>query len=77
MVDPVYFCVIGLVRGAISMEAICHEAVHAAYAYTNRVRTLSWPGSQDSPEENLCYPAGRIAAEINRKLWKHDLYKKL
>lgn len=73
-VDPTYFCVVGFILGKLSMEFIAHESVHAAYAYARRVAgRKSWPDKED-PEEHVCYPAGRIAAAINRLFHSHGLY---
>lgn len=75
-VDSRYFCVIGLCEKHLSMEIISHEAVHAGYAYAKRVNLKNlWYGAKENDEELVCYPAGRIAAEINRKLHKAGLYK--
>lgn len=71
-VDPRYFAVMCLVRSALCMEVITHEAVHAAYAYVNRSR-VKWP-DHDNPEERICYPAGRIAKHINIAIHDAGLY---
>ena len=76
VVDPRYFCLIGLCKTHLSMEAICHEAVHAGYAFALRKMKAPWLAEiGDMKEEAVAYPAGRIAAAINRVLWKHGLYK--
>ena len=73
-VDPTYFCVMGFILGNLSMEYIAHESVHAAYAYARRVAgRKTWPDNED-PEEHVCYPAGRMAAAINRLFHNHRLY---
>jgi len=60
-VDPRYFAVMGLIQGHTNDEILCHEAVHAAFAYAKRVghRNL-WAGARTLDEEMICYPAGRI-----------------
>lgn len=73
--DPRYFCVIGLVKGFLSMEIISHESVHAGFAYAKRIKKTPW--DQDAlgfDEETVCYPAGAIAAAINRAIDKAGLY---
>lgn len=65
-VDPRYFAVMGLIRKAVNVEVVCHEAMHVGFAYARR-RGFScdvWPGAKDMPEENICYPAGRIANNV-------------
>jgi hypothetical protein len=74
-VDPRYFCVIGLIIGKLSMEVISHEAVHAAFAYVKRKSRSPWDvHAKRHDEEAVAYPAGRIAAAINRALHKAKLY---
>lgn len=73
--DPRYFCLIGLLKGSLSMEIICHEAVHAGFAFHIRRSRIPWPGVEDLPEEAICYPAGRIASAINRAIDKAGLYR--
>jgi hypothetical protein len=64
-VDPRYFCVIGLVNEHLSREFIVHESVHAAFAYSRRVRGKHrWFDDDKDGEERICYPAGRIASDI-------------
>lgn len=76
VVDPRYFCLIGLCRTHLSMEAISHEAVHAGYAFALRKMKAPWfQDIGDMKEEAVAYPAGRIAAAINRVLWKEGLYQ--
>jgi hypothetical protein len=74
-VDPRYFCLIGLVHGFLSMEIICHEAGHAGFAYAKRRRGNHWVDALTLDEENVCYPAGRIAAAINRFVHRKGLYE--
>lgn len=73
--DRRYFCIIGLSVKHLSMEIITHESVHAGYAYRERVPSKGWPGSRHMPEEAVCHPARRIAAAINRFLYKQKLYQ--
>lgn len=76
-VDPRYFAIVALVKGFLGMEVICHESVHAACAYARRSRG-SVPVrrfTQNDDEEAICYPAGKIAAAINRTLYEHGLYE--
>lgn len=76
VVDPRYFCLIGLCRTHLSMEAISHEAVHAGYAFALRKMKAPWfQDIGDMKEEEVAYPAGRIAAAINRVLHKEGLYQ--
>lgn len=74
-VDPRYFCVIALTRKYLSMEVITHESVHAACCFMKRKSRTPWADlAKVNDEEALAYPAGRIAAAINRVLHKHNLY---
>lgn len=76
VVDPRYFCLIGLCRTHLTMEAISHEAVHAGYAFALRKMKAPWlQYIDDMKEEAVAYPAGRIAAAINRVLHKEGLYE--
>lgn len=75
VVDPIYFCIMGLVASELCFEVICHEAIHAGFCYAKRVRHRNiWFDVHDLDEEHVCYPAGIIAATINRICFKHDLY---
>ena len=74
-VDPRYFCIIGLTANNLNMEIVSHEAVHAAFAYAKRHRRDFWVDADKLDEETVCYPAGRIAASINRFLHEKGLYK--
>ncbi len=73
-VDPQYYCVIGLCRERLTVEAITHECVHAAFAYSNRKSgKFEWKiDDTDMDEEEICYPAGRIAAAIVKTLHNED-----
>lgn len=67
--DPRYFCLIGLVRGHLTTEVICHESVHAGYAYTKRVERTPWDRHAKAfDEEAIAYPAGVIARRIVESL---------
>lgn len=74
-VDPRYFCVISLQRKHLTMEVITHESVHAACCFMKRKTRAPWADiAKANDEEALAYPAGRIAAAINRILHKENLY---
>lgn len=74
--DSRYFCIIALVKNYLCMEVICHEAVHAAFSYSKRIKRSPWDCcTGDFHEEELCYPAGRIAAEIVHSCRKGGLIK--
>ena len=77
LVDPSYFCVIGLAKTHLTMEVICHEATHAGFAYAARHRRDFFVNQDhmDIPEEDVCYPSGMIAAGINRFLNYKGLYE--
>ena len=72
--DPRYFCVIGLVVGHLGMEVITHEAGHAGFCYAKRVQRAPWAAARDFDEEEVCDPAGMIAAAIKRFLHRRGLY---
>lgn len=75
-VDPRYFCFIGLTRKHLNMETISHEAVHAAFCFVKRKSRTPWSVlAKTHDEEAIAYPAGRIAAAINRALHKRNLYE--
>lgn len=73
--DPRYFCVIGLCLGHLSMEIISHEAVHAGFCYARRRGRNPWNDDRSLGEEDVAYPAGAIAAAINRYLFAEGLYE--
>lgn len=74
-VDERYFCVMGLVKGHLSMEIIAHESAHAAFAFVKRKSRCPWDAqAKDYDEESICYPLGRIARAINNILYKAKLY---
>lgn len=74
--DRRYFCLIGLCLGELSMEIVSHEAVHAAYCYEKRVKRNLFGTIGSFDEERIAYPAGTIAAAINRFLHKRGLYER-
>lgn len=76
VVDPRYYCVIGLTKGRLNMEVVTHEAVHAGFCYAKRRKGDLWHGAKDLDEENVCYPAGIIASQINKVLHDAGLYPK-
>lgn len=73
-VDPRYVSVMALCQENLGMEIITHEAVHAGFFYARRTRQ-KWPNQDDCEDEAVCYPAGRIAAAVNRFLHAKGLYK--
>lgn len=73
-VDPRYFCVIGLLKDHLRMEIICHEAVHAGFAYAARQQRKQWVKGDVLDEEQVCYPAGRIASAINLFCHREGMY---
>lgn len=75
-VDRRYFAVMGLVQTHLTMEIVCHEAVHAGFAYERRQKRKFWPGQEELDEEGVCYPVGRIATGVNRLLYENGLYPK-
>lgn len=77
-VDARYFCIIGLIAGHCGMEILTHESVHAAFAYYKRIRgrTTLWPGSDENEEEDVCYPAGRIATALADWCHRRNYFKK-
>ena len=81
VVDPNYFCVMGLVVSKIGMEIITHESVHAGINYVKRVKHRNlWKEVGQLDEEELCYPIGRIASHVNELLYEsgmYDIYEKL
>lgn len=65
-VDPRYFAVMGISLPDCDAEVICHESVHAGFAWAKRVK----PGklwalkNEENEEEFVCYPAGYIARRV-------------
>lgn len=70
-VDPRYFAVMGLAATKLSMNIITHECVHAAFAYSRRVKP-KWPG-EPANEEAIAYPAGFIGRKVVAHLNKFKL----
>jgi hypothetical protein len=75
--DRRYFCLIGLHKRGLSMEVISHEAVHAGFCYEKRVRRNLFGKACDFDEERIAYPAGAIAAAINRFVYSKGLYERV
>ena len=75
-VDPRYFCLIALLKDHLRMEIITHECVHAGFAYAARQNQKQWQKGDVMDEEEVCYPAGRIAYSVNLFLHEEGLYKK-
>lgn len=74
-VDRNYYCIMCLAKPHLTMEVVCHESVHAGYAFALRKLRAPWVQDiGDMKEEEVAYPAGLIAAAINRVLHKRKLY---
>ncbi len=77
--DPRYSAVVVLVKSHLTMEIICHEAVHAGLAHARRMlrRPELVVGSYDNmmTEEVVAYATGEIAAAINRFCHKEGIYE--
>lgn len=74
-VDARYFAIMGLIAGHCTMEILCHESVHAGFAYAKRVHKKDlWHNSKDLDEEDVCYPSGRIAGALAGWCAKHNYY---
>lgn len=79
-VDPRFFCVMAFAlktkikAGPGWMELITHESVHAGLCYAKRHAKNFWVDEGNLGEENIAYPAGKIAAAINRHMVKRSLY---
>lgn len=69
--DPRYYAVMCLLRQHLTTNIIVHEAVHAGIALAER-STKVWDRSGNW-EEQLCYPTGRIAANIVHALRQDGL----
>ncbi len=72
---PRYFCVIGLCLGYLDMEVVAHEAAHVGFCYARRVKKDPFLETFESPEEVVCYAAGRAARAINATLHEAGLYE--
>lgn len=75
LVDPRYFCIIALTLKNLSCEVITHESVHAGNAFNRRRRGNIWPNANGDNEENIAYPTGVIASQINNILHDRGIYK--
>ncbi len=77
VVDPRYYCIVGLCLGHLDTEIIAHECGHAALSYVRRTkhRNLFRP-LFDFDEEHLCHPLGRLVAAVNDCLLEKGLYDK-
>lgn len=73
-VDPRYFAIMGLVHGHLNMEIVTHESVHAAFCYAKRCKRTPWAHHAEFDEEEVAYPAGRIARALNAYLHDEGLY---
>jgi len=73
-VDRRYFCIMGFIRKYLRMEVVVHESIHAGFAYAARQNRREWSKGDAMDEEEVCYPAARIASCLNRWLYDHDLY---
>jgi hypothetical protein len=73
--DPRFFCAMAFNLKDLSMEVIAHESVHAGFAYARRIgkRTL-FEEALNFDEEGIAYPAGVIAAELNRVFHNKGFY---
>ena len=74
--DPRYFCIMGFIQKHLRMEIICHEAVHAGFAYLTRQTRRQWSLDDALDEEEVAYPTGIIASLINKYLHEEGLYPK-
>jgi hypothetical protein len=74
--DPRYFCMIGLLHEHLRMEIITHESVHGGFAYAARQNQKQWVKGDALDEEEVCYPAGIIASQINVFLDREGLYQR-
>ena len=69
-----HFAIMGLVHGHLTMEIVVHESVHAAFCYAKRCKRTPWAHYADFDEEEVAYPAGRIARALNAYLHDEGLY---
>lgn len=72
--DRRYFCVMGFALRHLDMEIICHECVHAGFAYEKRVKRRPWAEVGELDEERVAYPAGILARAINWWCYQHEFY---
>lgn len=73
-VDPRYFALCFLTHGHLTMEILSHEAVHLGFCYAKRVEREIFKASGSFDEERIAYPAGRLAAALNRAIHAAGLY---
>lgn len=70
--DGKYFAWMGISKGYLSMEIICHESVHAGFSYAKRVGRIPFGNVvEDFDEELVCYPSGRVAQVVYDEVTKH------
>ena len=70
-VDPKYFAIMGLCKEWLTAEVVCHECVHAGFAYHYRVGKKSpFTSPEMIEEEAVCYPSGHMFRMICNHL--HD-----
>ena len=74
MHDPRYVTVMGFVKPLITTEVIAHEAVHAAFAYADRVN-YKWVTDDSLQEEGVAYPTGAITRMLIETFKKDNLIK--
>lgn len=72
-VDKRYFCIVGLCKEHLTAEIVTHEAVHAGFAYAKRQKRAIFANALELDEEQVCYPAGRIANAIAWRMKKLNL----
>lgn len=70
--DPIYFCLIILNLGDLTVDTVTHESVHAGYAYSYRSPKKA-PHGDKNHEENVCYPAGFVSELIENTIRKYRL----
>jgi hypothetical protein len=73
--DRDYFCVMVLHIGALSMEIITHESVHAGFAIAKRRVRDPWRHLFKDPEEWVAYPAGIVATKVLQELRQSGIYR--
>lgn len=73
--DRHYFCAMAFHVGALNMELITHESVHAGFAIAKRRVRDPWRHLFKDPEEWVAYPAGIIAVKVLESLRKAGIYR--
>ncbi len=71
-IEPKIFAFILLVKNNVTPEVIAHESIHAGFAFHRRAQ-IEWPGKTKNEEENICYPAGRIAGHLTTAMQDQGL----